>query len=102
MTWRLTESPYTPINLTGMTVEFRLKEGETTLLTLTSGEAATALGSQLTIVSAVAGTMLLKITDEETDTFRPASTGVTGIMKYVGGDGLEDLLFKKAFTIEAA
>jgi len=101
MTWRLTESPYTPINLTGMTVEFRLKEGETTLLTLTSGEAATALGSQLTIVSAVAGTILLKITDEETDTFSVASD-VVGVLKYVGGDGLEHLLFKKQFKIEAA
>lgn len=89
-----------PIDVTGFTFEFRLLKGSRAILTLTTGAAATANGSSLAIVDAEAGTLMLTITDEEADAFRPGL--VTGVMKYVGGDGLEHLMFKKTFTIEAA
>lgn len=99
MTWK---AGGVAVNLTGKTFDFRLLKGSRELVNLVTGEAATTLGSQLTVVSAAAGTLLLKITDEETATFRAGTANIFGIMKYVGADGLEHLMFKQAFTIEKA
>lgn len=60
-----------PVDLTGKIVEFHLrKRGETNdFLNFDSSEAPTSNGSQLSIISAIAGTFQLHIADEETDAF---------------------------------
>ncbi len=101
--WRVKDSsPVEYVNLTGKTLRLFIKSGSRTLLTLQSGAAATALGSSLTITSAVGGAFNYRITDEETAVFRASTTHTRFYIEYEEPSGDIKMLYKWTATITKA
>lgn len=55
-----------PVDLTGKSIVAKFKNVFSTLLSIDSDDAPTALGSSVTITDALAGKALIKVSDEET------------------------------------